>query len=71
MLKKKYLGCNYHRVHEAIAAGIVSFSHISSEENFADLLTKPLPSHVHNNLTKQLLFRRADVIDKAATVEKR
>ena len=70
MLKKKHLGCSYHRVREAIAAKIVSFSHVSSEKNFADILTKPLPSHVHNALVKQLLFRRAEVIDKAAEVDK-
>ena len=39
MLKKKQLGCSYHQVWEAIAAGIVSFSHVSSEDNFADILT--------------------------------
>ena len=70
MLKKKHLGCSYHRVREAIAAEIVTFSHVTSENNFADILTKPLPSHLHSPLIKKLLFRRADVIEKVAVVEK-
>ena len=46
-------------------AKIVSFSHIPSEKNYADILTKPLPSPTHSSLVKDLLFRRADVIEKA------
>ena len=68
MLKKKHLGVSYHRVREAIAARIILFSHIPSESNFADLLTKPLSSHLHNKLTKQLLFRCADIINQAANM---
>ena len=40
-LKKKHLACNYHKVRESIAAGFIRFSHIRSEENMADILTKP------------------------------
>ena len=39
VLKKKHLGICYHRVREAIAAGVMRFSHISSEDNLADVLT--------------------------------
>ena len=41
-LKKKHQACNYHKVRESIAAGFIRFAHIRSEENLADILTKPL-----------------------------
>ena len=66
MLKKKHQGCAYHRVRETIAANIATFSYIPSEENFADVLTKPLSISGHHKLVKPWLFRRAEVIDKAA-----
>ena len=66
MLKKKHQGCAYHRVREAIAADILTFSYIPSEKNFADVLTKPLTIAGHHNLVRPWLFRRANVIDKAA-----
>ncbi|MGH3053743.1 MAG: Ty1/Copia family ribonuclease HI, partial [Gaiellaceae bacterium] len=40
MLKKKHLGISYHLVREAVAAGIITVYHISSEENPANPLTK-------------------------------
>ena len=57
VLKKKHNAVAYHRVWEAIAAEIVKFSHIPSEMNHADLLTKPLPGPAHCNLIKPLMFR--------------
>ena len=39
-LKKKHNACAYHRVREAIAAGIVRFAHIDSKDNIADIMTK-------------------------------
>ena len=41
-LKKKHQACNYHKMRERIAAGFIRYGHIRSEENVADLLTKPL-----------------------------
>ena len=41
-LKKKHQACNYHKVRESIAAGFINFAHIKSEDNMADILTKPL-----------------------------
>ena len=35
-LKKKHLGCAYHRVREAIAGGFVIYGHIDSKMNLAD-----------------------------------
>ena len=56
-LKKKHLSCSYIRIRECIAAKIVRFAHISSEENLADILTKPLPNEQFLYLTKKHLFR--------------
>ena len=58
MLKKKHLACNYHRVREAVAARIVTFVHIPTDENLADLMTKPLGKARHIALAKRLLGRR-------------
>ncbi len=56
-LKKKHLSCSYIRIRECKAARIVRFAHISSEENVADILTKPLPNEQFLYLTKKHLFR--------------
>jgi hypothetical protein len=58
-LKKKHNAIAYHRVREAIAGNIVRLAHIPSEENIADILTKPLPIDAFQSLTSQVLFREA------------
>jgi hypothetical protein len=58
-LKKKHNAIAYHRVREAIAGNIVRLEHIPSEENIADILTKPLPIDAFQTLTSQVLFREA------------
>jgi hypothetical protein len=55
-LKKKHNSIAYHRVREAIAAKIINFFHIRSEDNFADVLTKPLPVSTFYRLVKPMLF---------------
>ena len=55
--KKKHNTCVYHRVCEAIAIGVIKFMHISSEYNYADILTKPLSNISFHHLIKPLLFR--------------
>jgi hypothetical protein len=57
-LKKKHQACNYHKVRESIAAGFIRFAHIRSEENLADILTKPLARTLFQQLTTECLFRR-------------
>lgn len=59
MLKKKHNAVSYHRVREAIAARIIMFVHIPSEENLADVLTKPLPGVVFHRLIRPWLFKRS------------
>ena len=56
-LKKKHNAVNYHRVREACAANIITFSHIDSGDNLADILTKSLGKATFYKLAKQVLFR--------------
>ena len=58
VLKKKHCAISYHRVREAIAANIVRFAHVRSEENIADILTKPVNKTTFYHLSKKVLFRR-------------
>ena len=57
VLKKKHCAISYHQTREAVASGIVRFSHIDSIDNYSDILTKPLPAPTFNRLVKPLLFR--------------
>ena len=57
VLKKKHCAINYHRVREAIASKAVVFRHVSSIDNEADLLTKPVSKDIFYRLTKRTLFR--------------
>ncbi|HEY8522471.1 MAG TPA: hypothetical protein VIL14_01800 [Nitrososphaeraceae archaeon] len=61
-LKKKHQACNYHKVRESIAGGFIRFAHIKSEDNLADILTKPLPRVLFERLTSKCLFRKASTI---------
>ena len=55
-LKKKHNACAYHRVREAIAAKILRFAHIASNENYADVLTKALSPKMFRELVAPVLF---------------
>jgi len=55
-LKKKHNAVAYHHVREAIATGIISFYHVPSVNNFADIMTKPLSGGMFYKLVKPLLF---------------
>ena len=57
VLKKKASACSYHKVWECIASGVMKFTHIPSEMNYADILTKPLGVSDFQRLIKPLLFR--------------
>ena len=60
-LKKKHHGCSYHRVREAVAAGILHFFFIRSERNVADVLTKPIgPKPFYSGIKDYLFGRRSD-----------
>ena len=57
VLKKKHNAIAYHCIREAIAAGIVEFVHIPTQENLADVCTKPLGPSKFYELVKPILFR--------------
>ena len=57
VLKKKHNALAYGRVHEAIAAKIIRFAHIKSEDNQADVLTKSLGNEKFWKIVKSSLFR--------------
>ena len=61
-LKKKHQACNYHKVRESIAAGFIKYGHIKSENNVADILTKPLGRVAFERLCNKYLFRRAQTV---------
>jgi hypothetical protein len=55
-LKKKHNAVAYHRVQVAIAAGIITFAHVESKRNYADILTKPLGNEQIMMLVVTLMF---------------
>jgi hypothetical protein len=56
VLKKKHSAIAYHRVQEAIAAKVLRFAYIRSEENSSNILTKPLCNEKLHYLVKKWLF---------------
>jgi hypothetical protein len=60
-LKKKHNAIAYHRVREAIAAKVMRFAYVKSDENVSDILTKPLSNEKFHYLVKNRLFRVPEV----------
>ena len=58
MLNKKHLSCSYHRIREAVAGRMLTFHHISSENNISDIMTKPLGRMKHQTLMNRLIGRK-------------
>jgi hypothetical protein len=56
-LNKKHNAIAYHRVREAIAARIMSFAYIKSEENKSDVLAKSLSYENFHYLMKRWIYR--------------
>ena len=56
VLKKKHCALAYHKVREMIACNILHFSHIDSEQNYSDLLTKAQSRIRFRQLIEPLLF---------------
>ncbi|MEM6602331.1 MAG: Ty1/Copia family ribonuclease HI [Verrucomicrobiota bacterium] len=62
-LHKRHTALSYHRVREAIAAGVVQFYHINGVINPADILSKHWAHNQIWDLLKPLLFWAGDVLD--------
>ncbi len=54
-LKKKHNAIAYHKVREAVAAGVIKLFHIPSSKNKSDILTKLLGPIKHYNHMKTIL----------------
>jgi hypothetical protein len=54
-LKKKHNAISFHRVREAVAAGIIAYAHIDTALNLADIFTKPLDSVTFGKLRDTIL----------------
>ena len=65
VLKKKHNSIAYHMVREAIAAGYIRFNHIDSDQNIADVLTKPLGKQLFHKLVGPYLFRKPQTLINA------
>jgi hypothetical protein len=61
-LKKKHNAISYHRVREAVAAGIIDYAHIDTALNLADIFTKPLDAVSFGKLRDSFL-RSVSVVD--------
>jgi hypothetical protein len=55
-LKKKHNAIAYHRVREAIAAGVIRVAKVKSEENLAVVFTKPLSGQKLRYLISRILW---------------
>ena len=55
-LKKKHNAIAYHRVREAVAAGVINLAHVPTKDNLADIMTKPLGPQQHYPLMSKFLI---------------
>jgi hypothetical protein len=53
--RAKHIDLRRHFVHEAVQGKVLTLKAVKSEDNIADLLTKPLPEQPFKLLRKQLL----------------
>ena len=61
-LRKKHNAVAFHKIREAVAAGITLMGHVSTGENLSDLLTKILGKMKHFGFAKPLVFRNPDFV---------
>ena len=52
--RSKHIEVRYHWIHDAVGKGLISPSHVPSEFNISDILTKPLDRNTHLRLTTML-----------------
>jgi len=61
-LSKRWNALSYHRVREAIAANVIRFHYVRSEENPADILTKALDFTTTWSHVEPMLFWKGDTV---------
>ena len=66
-LGKRWNALSYHRCREAVAAGIVRFHYIPTDENPSDILTKALPHFKARVHVEPLLFWKGETNTENAT----
>ena len=66
-LSKRWNALSYHRVREAVAAGVIRFHFIDSKQNPSDILTKALDRPTAWPHIDTLLFRLGDTWPKSGT----
>ena len=54
MTHSKHIEVRYHWICDAVRKGLIFLSHISSDLNISDILTKPLDRNAHTRLTSAL-----------------
>ena len=64
-LNKRWNALSYHKVRKAVASGFVRFEHIPTNDNPADILTKPLPWHKARIHVEPLLFWKGETMTDA------
>ena len=63
--RTKHIELKYHFLREMTLSGRIDTQRVSSKDNLADLLTKPLPRDAFENLTKELGMDRSFCTDLA------
>ena len=66
-LDKRWNALSYHKVREAIAAGVITFQHIDGKSNPSDVLTKFLPWNEFWPLIQPLLFWKGETMINATS----
>jgi hypothetical protein len=61
ILKKNHNTIAYHHVQEAIAAKVMRFAYVKSDENVSDILTKPLSNENFYYLVENWLFHVPEI----------
>ena len=57
--RSKHIDIRYHFVRERVASNEVKLNHCASEDNLADIFTKPLPRPLFEKLRNQIMSHSA------------
>ena len=57
-LKKKHNAIAYHKMREAVAAGIIKVAYIKTDQNKADILNEPIGPRLYNKLFYFISFKQ-------------